>query len=180
MVTIKRYFGKFKKPLHWRGTIHFLRYLVLPAFTAVGLMMAVRLLLVTQYAVEQNDYRYDLLCGDRVLVNRVAYGFKTPFPALFGHHCWGKKMPQKGDLAAFYTPGPAGQVAIDRITALPGDTVSCPNRGILPEDTYQAGEYIITHSALIGRLAGITYSVIPDAPFYRCLRRDRFLLKIDE
>lgn len=186
MVTIKRYFGQFKKPLHWRGRGRFVRFAVLPAVVAVVVLMVVRSQLVTQYVVPANRYDLDLLTGDRVAVWRPAYGWRTPLPGLFGEHCVGRRDPARGDLVAFSAPDGSGTVLVERITGLPGDTVALPpdtattpRRAILPPLTYSAGSHIVSHEQLVGRLVGITYSVDPDEPFYRCLRRGRFLLKAD-
>ena len=81
MVTIKRYIGKVKKPLHWRGRRHFLRNVVLPSVTAVLLLLAVRTLLLTQFSLSDNLPASGLLEGDRILVDRTAYGVRNPLPA---------------------------------------------------------------------------------------------------
>ena len=83
MVTIKRYIGKIRKPLHWKGRKAFLRFAVLPALLAVALLLVVRMMVVTQYEMPYNRYDLDLLQGDRLAVNRLAYGWTTPLPRLF-------------------------------------------------------------------------------------------------
>lgn len=60
-----------------------------------------------------------LLLGDRVLVNKAAYGLNVPYtqvPLL--------KMatPRRGDLVLFFVPN-RGYEGIKRVVALPGDTV---------------------------------------------------------
>lgn len=179
MVTVKRYIGQFKKPLHWRGGRHFLRFVVMPAVVAVAVLLVVRSMLVTQYVIAVNRYDLELWAGDRVVVNRLAYGWRTPLPGVFGRHCVGQREPNRGDMVAFAAPDGSGRVLVERIVALPGDTVRGEQTGILPQLTYMAGTHILGREQLIGRLVGITYSVDPDAPFYRCLRSGRFFVKVD-
>lgn len=123
MVTIKRYIGKIRKPLHWKGRKAFLRFAVLPALLAVALLLVVRMMVVTQYEMPYNRYDLDLLQGDRLAVNRLAYGWTTPLPRLFGEHHVGECLPKKGDLVAFASPAGNDQVLVERVEALPGDTV---------------------------------------------------------
>ena len=113
MVTIKRYIGKIRKPLHWKGRKAFLRFAVLPALLAVALLLAVRMMVVTQYEMPYNRYDLDLLQGDRLAVNRLAYGWTTPLPRLFGEHHVGECLPKKGDLVAFASPAGNDQVLVD-------------------------------------------------------------------
>ena len=177
MVTIKRYIGKFKKPLHWRGGRRFLRYIVLPAVTAVLLMLVVRAMFLTQYAIRTDQPALDLMSGDRILVNRAAYGVRTPFERLFGPHCLWQRDPERGDLVVYTAGDGSGNILTDSISALPGDTITSPQRGILPPETYVAGGRIIGHDQLLGRIIVITYSLDPKAPLWHSLRPDRLLLK---
>ena len=154
MVTIKRYIGKIRKPLHWKGRKAFLRFAVLPALLAVALLLVVRMMVVTQYEMPYNRYDLDLLQGDRLAVNRLAYGWTTPLPRLFGEHHVVETLLRDG------------QEMVRRF-------VVCKGYG-------QFGNYIVPLRCIIGRVFGITYSVDPQAPFYRCLRRERFLLKTDD
>ncbi|MDO4930276.1 MAG: S26 family signal peptidase [Bacteroidales bacterium] len=177
MVTKKRYFRTFKKPLRWKGGKRFLRYVVLPAFTAVVLMLVVRTMFFTQFALSADQPGLDLMNGDRVLVNRAAYGLHLPFEELLGTPCYRQRDPQRGDIVAYYAPDGTGEILVDSISGLPGDTVTTPQRGILPAETYLAGASIVSHQQLVGRIVCITYSVDPDARWWQCLRQDRLLLK---
>ncbi len=177
MATIKRYIGSFRKPLHWKGLKHFLRYILLPAFTAVFIMCIVRTCFVTHFVVSADIPQCGILAGDRLLVNRTAYGFHAPFPALFGPHCWGQTKPERGDIVAFWAADGKGQIFVAQIKGLPGDTVRIPRRGILSADTYLVGDSLIMHNQIIGRVSCITYSIEPEDPFYRSLRGGRFFSK---
>ena len=94
--------------------------------TAVLLAGTVRALLVTQYVVMATDAP-DLLPGDRVLVNRVAYGLRLPGDRWWGPRRLGNGRAEEGDYIAFYDPqgyGPedrrpvrVGQVLVERCIA---------------------------------------------------------------
>lgn len=148
------------------------RYVVLPAVIAVALLLAVRSLWLTQYAVGEDRPECGLVGGDRIVVDRTAYGFRTPFPALFGRHTWGERQPRRGDVVVFECPG--GGIGTGRITALPGDTVSRPRRGVLTGGTFACDSVLVGREQIIGRAVVITYSVDPKAPFLKSLRRGRF------
>ncbi len=175
MFPIKKSISTLGSTLRRRG---FLRYFLLPALTAVMLMCIVRSLFITQIAVEADLPQTGLIAGDRVLINRTAYGFHTPFPELFGRHCWGQCDPERGDLVAFRPSDGSERIFIEHVKAVPGDTITRPSRGILPELTYLAGDSLVVHGQIIGRVTLVTYSVAPDAPFYRCLRANRFFMHL--
>ena len=178
MVTIKRYIGKVKKPLHWRGRRHFLRNVVLPSVTAVLLLLAVRTLLLTQFSLSDNLPASGLLEGDRILVDRTAYGVRNPLAGFFGADRWGRGVPQYGETAVWTETQGAGGMRLGRITALPGDTVTCgTQRYVLAAGTNAAGTDIIIHSQLVGRIVCVTYSIDARAPFYNCLRSGRMFVK---
>lgn len=95
--------------------------------TAVLLAGTVRALLVTQYVVTATDAP-DLLPGDRVLVNRVAYGLRLPGDRWWGLRRLGNGRAEEGDYIAFYDPqgyGPEDRrpVRVGQVLAAPGDTL---------------------------------------------------------
>ncbi len=176
MVTARRYIGRyFRKPPFWKGWRHFLRLVLFPAVVAVVLMLAVRALLLTQYSLAADSASAELLAGDRVLVNRVAYGFRVPLSQIFGERVWGGAIPDTGDLVAARAPG---GVVIDRVTALPGDTVRFPREGILPAGVFRVGNVLVNRWQIVGRVEFVTFSVCPDVPFYKSLRADRFFISV--
>jgi len=165
MATIKRYIAGFRKPIGWRGVRVALCDIVLPAVVAVVLMVVVRAFVVTQYAVKSNHPAYGLIAGDRILVLRTAYAF--------GRH------PMRGDIVAYHQEGEPQRIVIGRITALPSDTVSQPIAARLLPDMYLIDGQMLHRNHIVGRVEGVTYSIDSAAPFYRCLRRDRFFRSID-
>ncbi len=68
--------------------------------------------------------------GDRVVVNRWSYGYRTPFSEKWGYHRWRAKAPLRGDWAAYNCPSSelttrpdTLQLFLGNILALPADTV---------------------------------------------------------
>ncbi len=201
MVTIKRYIGRIKKPLRWRGGSHFARYVLAPAIVAVIVMSLVRAFWFGHYALPYAAPGSTLQSGDRIVVNLAAYGFSTPLPFIFGEHRIANADPERGDLVVFYSADTLATIHTGRVEALPGDTIRLetdnhaavdaaqtlsdslnvlgrmPSRGILPERTYLVDGEIVGHRALIGRVVLITYSVDNARPFLSSLRAGRFFVK---
>lgn len=63
--------------------------------------------------------------GDRLLVNKWAYGYRTPFVASLGYHRWGYSPVHQGDIAVFNNPRKhiEEQTFIGRCIGCPGDTL---------------------------------------------------------
>lgn len=168
-MTFKRYFGKLRLPCvrhlgTLRGVGRVVRYIVLPAVVAVGVMLCLRTWVITQYALTAPDAPAGLRQGDRLLVVRTAYAF--------GRH------PMRGDLVLFRSPEGDGRRLVGVVTAVPGDTVATPREGRLVENMFRVGDVLVFRTLIVGRVACVTYSVAPDAPFYRCLRPGRFFRKV--
>ena len=98
--------------------------------------------------------------GDRVLVQRFAYGFKVPFTKVQ----WAPKPPRRGDLVVFRASGALGtgvegsQAIVKRVIAFPGERVSI-DRGVTmingwPIPVCDAGPYVgmMEHVTVRGRL----------------------------
>lgn len=105
-----------------RRTLFFLSLLL----TALLLVVAVRGLFVTQYRVA--DSGGGLCAGDRVLVNRLAYGLRVPGGLCGGRSHLGGRGAARGDYVAFLSPIPGDRngghpVCVARVLAVPGDTL---------------------------------------------------------
>ncbi len=63
--------------------------------------------------------------GDRLLLNKWAYGYRTPFVASLGYHRWGYALVHQGDIAVFNNPRKRieEQTFIGRCVGCPGDTL---------------------------------------------------------
>lgn len=96
---------------------------------AVGLTVALaRALWVTLYVVPQACMQPYLLAGDRLLVNRWAYGLRTPFISWQGYRRYGTRRPAKGEWVVFNMPVGGNRpdtavLCVGRVAGCPGDTV---------------------------------------------------------
>ena len=97
---------------------------------AVMIAFFFRTFLFTLFTVPQTDKQPVFLQGDRVLVDRWAYGLRFPNTSLFGYHRWGKGIPRNGDWAVFNSPlvehgalPDTSALCMGMVMACPGDTV---------------------------------------------------------
>jgi signal peptidase I len=103
------------------------------ALMVVGLLAA-RSSFADHYLVPSGSMERTLLPGDRVLVDKQAYGLRLPFTLVrLGHGA----APARGDVVVFDSPAD-GTRLIKRIVAVGGDTVEVRNGRALingrPED----------------------------------------------
>ena len=75
--------------------------------------------LADHYYVPSGSMEYSLMPGDRVIVNKTAYGFRIPLTKI---DIFGSSTPTRGDIAVFDSPQD-GTRLIKRIVAIGGDTV---------------------------------------------------------
>ena len=61
-----------------------------------------------------------IFIGDRVYVNKLAYGLKIPYTTI---HLFKWANPKRGDIVIFFSPENQKRLA-KRITGLPGDEIS--------------------------------------------------------
>lgn len=86
----------------------------------LALVTGARSSLADHYYVPSGSMEYSLLPGDRVLVDKTAYGFRIPLTKI---DVFGDTTPERGDVAVFDSPRD-GTRLIKRIVAIGGDTVS--------------------------------------------------------
>ncbi|MEM8783457.1 MAG: signal peptidase I [Planctomycetota bacterium] len=166
---------------------------VKPLGTVILIVTVVRSSLVDWNDVPSGSMRPTILEGDRIVVNKLAYGFNLPFngpvvdlpllPAfdnpldfLPGFHWSG---PERGDIVTFWNPTPdwrpgrngsrvpnesTGIRMVKRVIGLPGDTVRVVD-----------GRLEITDAD--GNAVLVTYDDVADGPYAdeptMALRRDR-------
>lgn len=92
----------------WRGFIVFIVMLVI-----------VRGAVADWYAVPTGSMKPTIIEGDRVFVNKMAYGLRLPFSDTIITRWDG---PQRGEIVVFYSPAD-GTRLIKRVIGLPGDTI---------------------------------------------------------
>ncbi|HLF10186.1 MAG TPA: signal peptidase I [Gammaproteobacteria bacterium] len=95
-------------------------------FMVLALVTAARSSLADHYYVPTGSMEYSLMPGDRVVVDKTAYGLRIPLTKV---DILGGTTPARGDIAVFDSPRD-GLRLIKRIVAIGGDVVSV-NRGRL-------------------------------------------------
>jgi signal peptidase I len=105
-----------KKKINWTSELISLG-IVLAAVTVA------RSSLADHYYVPSGSMEYSLMPGDRVIVDKTAYGVRIPLTKI---DMFGAATPHRGDIAVFDSPRD-GTRLIKRIVAIGGDTVSLVN-----------------------------------------------------
>jgi signal peptidase I len=95
------------------------RLLFLTAFFGTLLAASVRLLLADFGDIHSASMEPTLLPGDRVVLNRVAYGLRLPYAE---RPFWEWSQPERGDIVVFRRPS-GGRPTIKRIIGMPGDRI---------------------------------------------------------
>lgn len=85
---------------------------------------AARSSLADHYYVPSGSMQYTLMDHDRVIVNKMAYGFRIPLTKI---DIVGSSTPTRGDIAVFDSPEEGHVRLIKRIVAIGGDRVSVKN-----------------------------------------------------
>ncbi|HEX5421187.1 MAG TPA: signal peptidase I [Gammaproteobacteria bacterium] len=93
---------------------------VLALLVLLVLMTAARSSFADHYYVPSGSMEYSLIPGDRIIVDKTAYGFRIPLTTI---DLFGSRGPRRGDVAIFDSPED-GTRLVKRIVAIGGDTVS--------------------------------------------------------
>src|SRR6185436_9965152 len=72
-----------------------------------------------------------ILEGDRIFVNKLAYGLRVPFTDMEVAH-W--SSPRRGEVVVFRSPAD-GDRLVKRVVGVPGDTVQLANNVLLINGT---------------------------------------------
>ena len=172
---------------------------LLAFLTAFILMMAVRAIGVTLYAIDGTELEPTFCTGDRVLVNRWSYGLRVGGKdSFFDYGRIARQPVSKGDLVAFENPQNTSQVLICRCTAMPGDSVHHQGQTLIVpslKDCADADYYwmesvnpanradshvlgFIAEEYIIGRAFMVVYSRDPSMPLWKGWRTHRLLLPL--
>ncbi len=89
----------------------------------VALMLAFRSSFADHYHVPSGSMEYTLMPGDRVVVDKTAYGVRIPFTTI---DLFASATPARGDVVVFDSPE-NGDRLIKRIVAVGGDVVALAN-----------------------------------------------------
>lgn len=91
----------------------------------IGLMLLFRSACADWMVVPTASMNPTIIEGDRILVNKHAYGWRIPFTMKRITH---GDDPQRGEIAVFYSPDPTNDIPlVKRVIGVPGDTVEMRN-----------------------------------------------------
>ena len=102
---------------------------------------AARSSLADHYYVPSGSMEYSLMPGDRVIVNKMSYGFRVPLTKI---DIFGSSTPERGEIAVFDSPEDGTTRLIKRIVAIGGDRVSVRN-GQLSINGEPLGDRTVEH-----------------------------------
>ena len=105
--------------LEWRGLLIFLVVMVL-----------FRSAIADWNQVPTGSMKPTILDGDRVIVNKLAYGLRVPFSAI-RVLTWDR--PNRGEIVTFFSPENA-ELLIKRVVGIPGDRISLMNNQLKIND----------------------------------------------
>jgi signal peptidase I len=97
--------------------------------------------LADHYRVESGSMEYSLMTYDRVIVNKMSYGFRIPLTTI---DIFGSATPERGDIALFDSPEEDHVRLIKRIVAIGDDRVSVVN-GQLSINGEPLGDRAVEH-----------------------------------
>ena len=86
----------------------------------ITLLLGARSSLADHYHVPSGSMEYTIMPGDRVLIDKTAYGIRLPFT---GVEVVERAQPHRGDVVVFDSPAD-GTRLIKRVAAVAGDTVT--------------------------------------------------------
>jgi len=119
---------------------------------------AARSSLADHYYVPSGSMQYTLMDGDRVIVNKMAYGFRVPLTKI---DIFGSSTPTRGDIAVFDSPEDGTTRLIKRIVAVGGDHVLVRN-GQLSINGQPLGDRTVEHFGAKDALLNLTHGGGPD------------------
>ena len=96
----------------------------------IGVLLTFRSSLADWYDVPTGSMQPTIMVGERVVVNKLAYGLKLPFTRV-RLSTWGE--PQHGDVVTFPSPRD-GQRLIKRVVAVGGDVVAMRDGRLVLDD----------------------------------------------
>ena len=104
-----------------RGPVaRFIRGWVMPIAIVLALQTPLRASLVDWNSVPSGSMRPTILEGERILVNKLAFGLRVPLTRMW-LATWGD--PERGDIITFASPRD-GTRLVKRVVGVPGDRIS--------------------------------------------------------
>ncbi len=100
----------------WRGFFIFL-----------AVMIFFRVAIADWNHVPSGSMRPNLIEGDRIWVNKLAYDVKVPYTDIVLKHV---SAPKRGDIVVFFAPDDSGKRMVKRLIGLPGDRIDVLNNAL--------------------------------------------------
>jgi len=157
--------GRKKKPAPttWHGKLW--HNWIKPIGLAVLVVFGFRSVFIDWNDVPSASMEPTILVGDRVFVNKMAYGLQIPFSTLFGGPWWIVRWdePNRGDIVVFFQEQtePGGQIKrrrfIKRIVGAPGDVIEMRQNVLIVN-----GEAVETQPTNVGRLTRLDLEPLRD------------------
>lgn len=97
----------------------FLNQTIWPVVVVIAVLTSFRSAIADWNDVPSGSMKPTILEGDRIFVNKLAYGLKFPFTTW---HIARWDAPKRGEIVVFYSPED-GVRMVKRVVGLPGDTV---------------------------------------------------------
>ena len=96
---------------------------IAPLLVLVLLITSFRSAIADWNIVPSGSMNPTILEGDRIFVNKLAFGLRVPYTSIELAH-WAE--PQRGDVVVFYSPQD-GTRMVKRVVGLPGETIAMVN-----------------------------------------------------
>lgn len=115
----------------WKRKVrHVIRSWGFPLVAAVLIATSFKSAVADWNDVPTGSMKPTILIGDRVFINKLAYGLKIPYTTR--HVCrWAE--PGRGDIVVFYSPKD-GTRLIKRVVGIPGDSISMYQKRLFIND----------------------------------------------
>ena len=107
-------------------TQRLIREWVLPIGVVMAIMAPIRSVVADWNDVPSGSMRPTILEGDRIYVNKLAFGLRLPFTNTYLAR-WDE--PRRGDIATFASPAD-GIRLVKRVIGVPGDTIELRNNAL--------------------------------------------------
>lgn len=122
---------------------------VIPFALMIVLLTAARSSVADHYFVPSGSMEYSLLPGDRVIVDKTAYGLRIPYTKI---DLLGARTPSRGEIAVFDSPQD-GKLLIKRIVAVGSDVVELDDGHLSINGTPLATSDNVTREQFATRVA---------------------------
>lgn len=101
-----------------------------PVFIVVVVLSCFRSAIADWNDVPTQSMEPTILVGDRIFVNKLAFGLKFPFTTF---HLARWDTPDRGEIVVFYAPG-NGDRTVKRVVAIPGDRIALQQNQLVIND----------------------------------------------